>query len=171
MLLCVSTLVAQQPPVASPPAKAWATVGGVKVSINYSSPRVKGRQGHLFGPDGRISKDPHYPVWRGGANEATTMVTEGDLKFGDLLVPRGTYTLFYDISDPNNWVLVISKDTGEWGLSYDKTKDLGRVKTRMAAPPALVENLDYSFKDLGNGRSILTLSWENHSSSVMITTP
>ena len=65
-------------------------------------------------------------MWRAGANSATTLKTDGDLMIGDLRVPAGTYTLFVDISDPDNWTLIVSKDTGEWGLSYDSTQGPGQ---------------------------------------------
>ena len=70
---------------------------------------MKGREGKLFTKDGLISHDPHYPVWRAGANAATTLHTDADLTIGDLNVPAGTYTLFVDISDPANWTLIVSK--------------------------------------------------------------
>jgi hypothetical protein len=87
---------------------------------------------------------------------------------GDLNVPAGTYTLFVDISDPAQWVLIVSKATGEWGLGYDATQDLGRVKMTVAKPPALVEDLKYTLTEDGGGKGTLTLAWENMSASVHI---
>ncbi len=170
-LIAATPLLAQNAPMrtpASPPANATATIGGKTISIAYSSPGVKGREGKLFTKDGRIGKDPHYPVWRAGANAATTLKTNGDLTIGDLKVPAGTYTLFVDISDPDNWTLIVSKDTGEWGLAYDNTKDLGKTKMKMSKPPAMVENLLYTLTDNGGGKGTLTLAWEDHSASVPI---
>jgi hypothetical protein len=168
LLIVTATLSAQKPPPASPPATATATIGGKSISIAYSSPGVKGREGKLFGKDGRISHDPHYPVWRGGADPATTLKTEADLTIGDLKVPAGTYTLFVDISDPDNWVLIVSKATGEWGLAYDNTQDLGRTKMKMTKPAAMVENLKYTIDALGGPTGKITLEWEDHSASVLI---
>lgn len=165
-LLAATPLIAQtapKKPPASPSATASATISGKTISITYSAPGVKGREGKLFGKDGRISKDPHYPVWRAGANSATTLKTDGDIMLGDLMVPAGTYTLFVDISDPDNWTLIVSKDTGEWGLAYDSSKDLGKTKMTMSKPAAMVENLVYTIAD---GK--LTLAWEDHSASVEI---
>ena len=159
---------APKAPPASPPAKAEGTVGGKSISIVYSSPRVKGRAGKIFTKDGLISKDPHYPVWRGGANAATTLVLGGNVKIGSLAVPAGTYTLFVDISDPDNWTLIVSKATGEWGLAYDASKDLGKTPMSMSAPPAAIENLVYSIADKGNGTGTITLSWENHTAMVNV---
>ena len=176
-IFIVATLVAAIPllaqtapkkPRPSPPETASATIGGKTITVNYSSPGVKGREGQLFSKDGRISKDPHYPVWRGGANEATALVTTGDFTLGDLAVPAGNYTLFVDISDPDNWSLIVSKATGEWGLAYDGTKDLGRTKMTMTKPPAMVENLVYTITDNGNGSGTLTLAWEDQSASLSI---
>jgi hypothetical protein len=165
-LLAATALIAQQRPIASPPATASVTIGGKTITINYNSPRVKGREGHIFTSDGLISHDPHYPVWRAGANAATTLRTDADLKLGDVEVPAGTYTLFVDISDPAHWTLIVSKATGEWGLDYDPAKDLGRTKMTMAAPPALVEELKYTLTNDGGGKGTLTLAWEHVSASV-----
>ena len=65
-------------------------------------------------------------------------------------------------------MLIINKLTGEWGLKYDKTKDLGRVKMKMSKPPALVENLEYTLTTKGGKKGTLTLAWENYSASVPI---
>lgn len=170
-LIAAAPLLAQNAPKApqvSPAEVAPATIGGKAISINYNSPGVKGREGKIFTKDGLISHNPHYPVWRAGANPATTLKTEADMMFGDLMVPAGTYTLFVDISDPDNWTLIVSKATGEWGLAYDGTKDLGRTKMTMSKPPAMVENLVWSITDDGGGKGTVTLAWEDHSASFPI---
>ncbi len=172
LLFAATTLLAQQAapkaPPASPPATCSATINGKTITITYSSPRVRGREGKIYTSDGLISHDPHYPVWRAGANAATTLKTDADLAIGDLMVPAGTYTLFVDISDPAHWVLIVSKATGEWGLAYDPTKDLGKTAMMMAKPPAMVEDLTYTITDDGSRTGTLTLQWEDVSASVRI---
>jgi hypothetical protein len=167
LLLGAMSVTAQEAPAkkppASPPATTSATIAGKTVTITYSSPRVRGREGKIFSKDGLISHDPHYPVWRAGANSATTLETSGDLTIGDVSVPAGKYTLFVDISDPKAWVLIVSKDTGEWGLAYDASKDLGRTTMTMTPPASLVENLTYTISD---GK--LSLVWEDMGASVPI---
>ena len=96
-------------------------------------------------------------------------VYRDDLKIGDLSVPKGTYTLFVDISDPDNWTLIVNKQTGEWGLRYDGSQDLGKTNMTMSKPPALVEELKYTIDDLGGNKGKITLAWENHEASVPIT--
>lgn len=155
-------------PPASPPATATATIAGKVITIEYSSPGVKGRAGHIFTKDGLISKNKGYPVWRAGANAATKLHTDADISLGRLKVPKGDYTLFVDITDPGNWVLIVNKQTGQSGLAYDKVQDLGRVKMTMTKPTALVENLKYTIDNLGGTTGKLTLAWENHEASVLI---
>jgi hypothetical protein len=170
-LLAVTPLIAQTAPkkaLASPPADASAAIGGKTISIHYNSPGVKGREGKIFTKDGLISHDPHYPVWRAGANPATLFKTGGNLMLGDLMVPAGTYTLFVDISDPHNWTLIVNKQTGQWGLAYDSSQDLGKIKMTMSKPPAMVENLVYTITDSGGGNGTLTLAWEDRSASVPV---
>jgi hypothetical protein len=169
LLFVATALSAQQGPPKSPPATASAAIAGKTITINYSSPGVNGRADHLFGKDGRIGHDPTYPAWRAGANAATTLHTEAELDLGGLNVPKGDYTLYVDVADPANWVLIVNKQIGQWGTKYDKSQDLGRVKMFMSKPPALVENLKYTIKDLGGDKGKLILEWENHVASVLFT--
>jgi len=168
LLVAATTLAAQQKAPASPPETASGSIGGKSITITYSSPRVNGRAGQLFGPGGRISKDPHYPVWRGGANAATTLKTDANLKIGGLSVPAGTYTLFVNIADPDHWKLIVNKQTGEWGLRYDKSQDLGQTDMTMATPSSTVEDLRYTITDNGGGKGSISLAWENHEASVPV---
>jgi hypothetical protein len=169
LLFAASTLLAQQGPPKSPPATESATIGGANITITYASPRVNGRAGKIFTKDGLISHDPHYPVWRAGANAATKLHTDADLDIGGITVSKGDYTLFVDISDPDNWQLIVNKQTGQWGLAYDAAQDLGHAKMTMDTAPSLVENLRYTLKDLGGKKGTVSLAWENKIASVQFT--
>jgi len=168
LVLAAATIYAQGSP--SPKETETATIAGKTITIIYSSPRVQGREGHIFNLGGLIQQTHEsYPVWRAGANAATTLKTTGEISLGDLKVPAGTHTLFVDIANSAQWMLIVSNGTGEWGLSYDKSKDLGRVPMHMSKPPAMVEDLKYTIKKYGDHKGTLTLSWENESASVPIT--
>jgi hypothetical protein len=163
LIAIAATLAYAQP---SPKAEASVAVGGKTISVKYSAPSVRGRV--IFGDAGLVSHDPHYPVWRAGANEATAFHTDADLEIGTLKVPKGDYTLFVSVKDPNSWDLIVSKDLGEWGLAYNDAKDLGHTKMTMSKPSAPVETLKYDLASSGAGKAKLTLSWENHVASVNI---
>jgi len=153
----------------SPGATETATIGGKTITITYSSPQVRGREGKLLGKDGRIAEDRNYPVWRAGANAATALHTDAALEIGGLAVPSGDYTLFVNLADPGAWELIVNKQTGQWGLAYDKAQDLGRVKMSMGKPAAMVESLKYTLSDEGGAKGKLTLEWENYGASVAFT--
>jgi hypothetical protein len=148
---------------------ATITVGGKTITIKYSSPAVNGRTGKLFGKDGQIGTDTGYPVWRAGANGATALHTDANLTIGSLSVPKGDYTLFVNLADPDNWELIVNKQTGQSGLEYDAKQDLGRVKMTMSKPKALVEQLTYTLTNAGGNKVKLQLAWENKEGSVTAT--
>ena len=169
-LSIVGIAAAQAPPAGPPPspdATTSATIGGKTLSIKYSAPSVRKRQ--IFGPGGLISKDPNYPVWRAGANSATSFHTDADLTIGTLSVPKGDYTIYALVEDPNNWQLIINKETGQWGLTYDKAQDLGRTKMTMSKPPQPIEVYKMTLSQTGTKTGRLQLEWENHIASVPIT--
>jgi hypothetical protein len=151
----------------SPAATATATINGKSIAVRYSAPSVRGRQ--IFGAGGLLSKDPTYPAWRAGANAATMFTTDADVMLGTLAVPKGTYTLYAWVQNPDAWDLIVSRQTGQWGLMYDSKQDLGRVKMTMSKPPALVETLKYTVADTGAGKGELRLEWEHRVATVPIT--
>ena len=65
-------------------------------------------------------------------------------------------------------MLIVNKQTGEWGLSHDPAQDLGKVKMSMKKTPALVEELKYTITPKHRGKGTLTLVWEDVSASVPI---
>jgi hypothetical protein len=150
---------------ASPAAKASATLAGKPIRISYGAPSVRGRQ--IFGDGGLVSKDWSYPVWRAGANAATTLTTGGDLDIGGLHVPAGTHTLYVLLRDPENWQLIVNRQTRQKGHIYNARLDLGRVAMKMEKPKAPVEKLRWLITTIGN-RGMIRLEWDNHVGSVPI---
>jgi len=166
-VLSITTVAAVGWAQQSPPEEASVTVAGKKITIDYSAPSVHGRK--IFGDGGLLSHDPTYPAWRAGANSATAFHTDANLDIGGLAVPKGDYTLYCWVKNPDAWELIISKETGQWGLSYNAGRDLGRVKMAMNKPPAPIERLKYTLTAEGGARAKLELAWENHVASVPIT--
>src|ERR1700688_1910286 len=74
--------------LASPTARAACKfVDGKAITVNYSSPRRRGRK--IFG-----DLVPFGKVWRAGADDATSFVSNVDVVVGGKNVPAGRYTLF-----------------------------------------------------------------------------
>lgn len=146
----------------SPPAKAECKLaGGKTITVDYSSPRMKGRK--IYG--GLV---PFGKVWRAGANEATTFVTTADVTVGGKAVPAGSYTIF-TIPNQDKWTLIISKKTGEWGTDYaGEANDLARVDMKGSQLPSPAENFTIAFDQSGGGCA-LRMDWETTRASVEIT--
>ena len=143
----------------SPHEQTSAMVDGRKVTVTYGRPYKKGRL--IFG--GLV---PYDQVWRTGADEATTLTTDGDLTIGTLRVPKGTYALF-TVPGKTAWMLVINKTAKQWGaFSYDAKEDLGRVPMKVAASPAPVEQFTIEVLPAGERKAILKLSWDKRVATV-----
>ena len=145
----------------SPPAQAQCKFSdGKMVKTDYSSPRMKGRK--IFG--GLV---PYGQVWRTGANDATTLVTDTNLNVGGKDVPAGSYTIF-TLPNADKWVLIISKKTGEWGIPYPgEGEDFTRVDMRVSPLPAPMENFTISFDQTGSACA-MHVDWEKTRASVDI---
>jgi hypothetical protein len=140
----------------SPHVKTAWTVDKANISIEYGRPFLKGRSLETVAPSGR--------EWRTGADEATTLVTDQPLTFGDLKVPAGTYTL-YTVPGAQSWQLVVSKKTGQWGIPYPKGEDLGRAPMTVGKTKAPVEQLTFAIDDTPAGGT-LRVEWGTTSASI-----
>ncbi|HET7713771.1 MAG TPA: DUF2911 domain-containing protein [Patescibacteria group bacterium] len=139
---------------ASPPATASGKVKDANITINYSSPAVKGRK--IFG-----ELVPYGEVWRAGANEATVFETDKPVKIEGKTLPAGKYSL-YAIPGEKEWTIIFNKQTGQWGVkrggatSRDEAQDALTVKVKPRKSAALAERLAYEVN--ANG---FILRWEN----------
>src|SRR5262252_2950779 len=73
-------------PAPSPKARTEQRVGITDVSIDYSSPGVKGRKiwGELV---------PYDKLWRAGANAATKLTVSRDFALGGVQLKAGSYAM------------------------------------------------------------------------------
>lgn len=137
---------AQEKP--SPARTAEGTVGDAKITINYSSPAVKGRViwGDLV---------PLGEVWRAGANEATTFTTTKDIMVEGKKLPAGTYG-FFVIPGENTSTFIFNEVAKQWGaFDYDSSKDVLRVSVPSQQTSSMEERLVYEVKP-----SSFEIRWE-----------
>ena len=160
ILLFTTVLSFAQKP--SPPASATCKFAdGKSIKVADSSPRAKGRK--IYG--GLV---PYGEVWRTGANEATTFVTDAGLTIDGKDIPAGSYTIF-TVPNADKWTLIVNKKTGEWGIPYKYESDeLARVDMSVGKTDAPVENFTISFHEMGSGCHMY-LDWENTRATVEIT--
>src|SRR5436305_6534464 len=149
-------------PRPSPFAKVWQVVGLTEITVDYSSPGVKGRK--IWG--GLV---PFDQMWRAGANSATKVTFSKDVTFADKKVPAGTYA-FFVIPGKSTWTVILNKkaDQAGTGRDYKAEDDLLRVTLRPKAAP-FRERLAYLVTDFTDDKAALDLEWEKLRLSIPIT--
>jgi len=140
----------KKPNELSPEQQTSVTIGGKQIRIEYSAPSAGGRKvmGEVV---------PYAHVWRTGADGATTLVTDADLKFGSLQVPKGVYTV-WTLPSENGWQLIINKQTKQWGTNYSEAQDLGRtaMQVKKVTPR---EQMQIQLRSTGAKSGELEIAW------------
>jgi hypothetical protein len=140
---------AAQERLLSPKETIENVVNGVKTTIVYCRPSARGRK--MVG-----QKDPYGQVWRTGANEATTIEFNKDVKIEGKDLPEGKYALF-TIPGEKEWVIIFNKVTDQWGAyDYHQKEDALRVKVKSLATKKFVETFTIKPE-----KDRISLVWEN----------
>ncbi|MFN7935252.1 MAG: DUF2911 domain-containing protein [Bryobacteraceae bacterium] len=168
---------AQYPGLSLPPSgdnqKASVTqfIGPVKVTIDYSSPKVHGpdgkdRRGKIWGqlvPYGMANLgfgNGKPSPWRAGANENTVFTVSHPVRIEDKPLPAGSYG-FHIIPQKDQWTLVFSKNSTSWGsFFYEPSEDALRVTVKPRAHEYR-EWLTYEFTERKPDRATAELQWED----------
>ncbi|MFD2246392.1 DUF2911 domain-containing protein [Pontibacter ruber] len=147
MLVTTTAWAQGQKQKASPADSTSGKIGTATITINYSSPSVKGRTiwGELV---------PYGKVWRAGANEATRFTTDQDIMVAGKLLPAGTYS-FYTIPNKDQWTIIFNKTARQWGTEYDQKQDALRVTAKPRTGAPMSERLTYAITKDG-----MVLRWE-----------
>jgi hypothetical protein len=149
-LLCLVTLTGYaQNPAKSEKAEATGMIDSVEVKINYSQPQARGRE--IMG--GLV---PYGKVWRTGANEATTVEFDKDVKIEGQDLAAGKYALF-TIPGIDEWVVIFNNEVKQWGaFRYEDSKDVLRVTVKPAKTSSFVEIFT-----IETTADAIILQWEN----------
>ena len=148
-------------PRPSPFAKVWQVVGLTEITVDYSSPGVKGRK--IWG--GLV---PYDQMWRAGANSATKVTFSKDVTFAGKPVPAGSYSFFL-IPGKAEWTVVLNKKADQGGTmrDYKADQDLLRVQLKPQAAP-FRERLAYLVTNFTDDKASLDLEWEKLRLSIPI---
>lgn len=139
---------------ASPRGSVEATVDGARLAVDYGRPSKRGRE--IFG--GLV---PWRQVWRTGANAATHLTTDRDLRIDERTLPAGTYTLWTKFT-PEGGELIISGLTEVWGTGYDPESDVMRTPLTSETLDESVEQFTIEVKPSERGGGVLALSWDTN---------
>ena len=142
-------------------------VGITDISIKYWRPGVKGREGKIWGDlvangfgSFNFSTYKNDSPWRAGANDATVISFEHDVKVEGKGLKAGSYALFMAIGEDST-TLIFSKQVEAWGSFYYKEDDdVLRVKVRSLTLDKTVEWLKYEFVEHGEKHCVIAMQWE-----------
>jgi len=155
-ILSALPLMAQQKRV-SPHETVSVNADGNRVTITYGRPYTKdpktGEPRKIWG--GLV---PYGKVWRMGADEATTLITQKAIVLGGTTIPAGAYTLFMLPAEDGSAKLIVNKQIGQWGLQYDEKQDLARIDMKKATPDKTVDQFTIT---LTKNPTELKAAWEN----------
>ena len=147
-------------------ASVTERIGITDVTLNYSRPGVKGREGKVWGalvPVGyaEIGTGAAKSVpWRAGANENTTIEFTTDVLVEGQPLAAGKYG-FFILYDPSGSTLIFSRNSTSWGsFTYDPKEDVLRVKVQPVPMDKEVERLKYEFMDQKENTATIALEWE-----------
>lgn len=164
----VATAQMDRPPVGfNPRTTISEEVGITSITIKYSRPGVKGREGKIWGTlvangfstFSFITNRPTSP-WRAGANEATVISFEHDVKVEGKDLKAGSYALFMAMGT-DNVTLIFSRQAGAWGSFYYKEEDdVLRVNIKPVALDKSVEWLKYEFIEHKEKSCVIAMQWE-----------
>jgi len=128
-----------------------ASIGAASFTVDYGRPLARGRT--LVG--GII---PYDIVWRTGANAATQFTTSAPITLAGLELPAGGYTL-WTVPRAKGVELIVNKQTGQWGTSYDRSRDLGRAPMTSETLTTPVEQFTISIAGTDAKKGTLAMEW------------
>lgn len=130
---------------------ARGTIGAAKFEVDYGRPLLRGRT--LLG-----DVIPYDRVWRTGANAATQFTTSAPITLAGLLLPAGTYTL-WTAPHVSRVDLIVNKQTGQWGTSYDRAQNLGTAPMKSDSAAAPVEKFTITIEPSDAKHGVLAMAW------------
>jgi hypothetical protein len=135
----------------SPPVKVSETIkSGAALSIDYSSPSLKGR---VIGKD---IEPKTGVIWRAGANEATVFETSKNIQVEGKPLAAGKYAFFVLCKANGDCELIFNKNTIQWGAyDYKQSEDALRVTVKPGKSANSVEKLTYTIGKDGH----VALNW------------
>jgi len=148
----LTTFAQFRTPRPSPDATVLQYVGITKITVDYSSPGVKGRKiwGELV---------PYGEVWRVGANEVTSITFSDPVKVNGNDLAAGTYGI-HMIPGESEWEIIFSKDTKvDDPMNYDDKKDALRLKVKPEEAP-FTERMIFTITDMTDNSAKVNLIWE-----------
>jgi hypothetical protein len=156
-LISFTAMAQDAKPVASPAATATGKIKDATITINYSSPAVKGRT--IWGGLQKFDA-----VWRAGANKTTTFETNKGITVQGQKLPAGKYNFFLIPKESGTWTAIFNKEIANTNpFNYKEAEDQLRVDVKVKALKETQERLVYKIEKDG-----FSLNWDKISVPVAV---
>ncbi|MBD0777307.1 DUF2911 domain-containing protein [Maribacter sp. ANRC-HE7] len=140
-------------PSFSPKGNLSQIVGNTLISVEYERPSARKRL--IYG--GLV---PWNNVWRTGAGNCTKIAFDKEVTIGGQKVLAGNYSIF-TIPNPNEWVVIINKDTTLYGsYNYNSKNDVARFTAVPVETNRYYETLNFDI-ELNQHNAKMYVSWAN----------
>ena len=140
-------------PSFSPKGNISQIVGNTLISVEFERPSARKRL--IYG--GLV---PWNKVWRTGAGNCTKIAFDKEVTIGGQKVPAGKYSVF-TIPNPNEWVVILNKDTTLYGsYNYNAKKDVTRFTAVPVESNRYYETLNFDI-ELNDHNAEMYISWAN----------
>ena len=129
MALLFNTSLYAQKSKKSPATQSEGSIHETKILVEYSQPSAKGRK--IWGKLVKYNK-----IWRTGANEATKISFDKDVKIEGNLLKAGEYALFTIPSKTDDWTIIFNTRAKQWGaFNHKEEEDALRVQVKTEDNP------------------------------------
>ena len=156
----VQPIAAQlQLPQPSPSATVTQTAGLTEISVEYSSPGVKGRK--IYG-----ELVPYHKMWRTGANAPTKISFSRDVTILGNKIPKGKYALL-TIPNEGEFTIILNKDLNVTPEEYKQADELVRFDVK-ASPCEFRERLAFIFSNFNDSQTTIDIEWEKTRASINV---
>lgn len=172
LAMTVDVQAQMQVPAPSPAAYVSQVVGFTKISIDYSSPAVKGRK--VFGELQKFG----IP-WRAGANNPTSIEFSTAVNIHGTDLAAGKYNVFITPQESGDWSIHINnKGNAIYAYMTDENvnadalakDDAITIKAKPETTNETKERLTYSISAENNKVAEVSMEWENVKLSFMVDT-
>jgi hypothetical protein len=142
------------------------SIDGNRVTIIYGRPFTKDPQtGEMRKVWGELV--PFGKIWRLGADEATTLITQHTIELGGATVPAGAYTLFMQPEADGSSKLIVNREIGQWGIDpYHPENELVRVDLKKQPSTEPLHQLTILLENAKPTGGVLKIVWEDRQFSV-----
>ena len=138
---------------ASELAQVRQTVDGTVITVEYSRPRVRGRDS-VFGGEVKLNE-----VWTPGANYATTLEVSKDVRLDGHPVKQGKYSVWLVIRPEGPWTMVLDPRARLFHMAHpDSTAEQLRYEVS-PIPDLPTEALTWEFPEMRLGGTTLEMRW------------